>query len=413
MVSLMKSNFGRNIITILTGASIAQAIPLAISPILTRLYTPEDFGLFAVYMAIASIIGVAATGRYELAIMLPKKDEDAYHIVYLSFLITSVLSLFLLAIVFLFNNYISEKIGRPDISKWLYLIPFSVFVTGLYNTFNYWHNRNKRYRIIAVNRTIQSGSTSINQLIIGYLSNFNGLILGGLLGQASALFFLIKKSSFPNGSKYCFNIKKITVIAKKYKKFPILDVPTALINLIANQAPNLLLASLFSSSVSGFYYLTQRVLQAPITLISGSVLDVFKQRASNDYKLYGNCRDIYKKTFLLLLIMALPPSIILVIWVEDIFELVFGSDWRVAGEYAQILIPALFLRFIVNPLSFVIYIADKQHINLIGMSFLCCSILMSLFVADSPSVAVTMVSASFCLTYLFYFYFSARIAQAI
>lgn len=409
----MKSDYGRNIITIMTGTSIAQAIPIAISPILTRIYTPEDFGLFAVYMAIASIIGVAASGRYELAIMLPKKDEDAYHIVCLSFLITLTLSLFLLVIVFFTNDYIVEKIGRPDISKWLYLIPFSVFVTGLYNSFNYWSNRNKHYRTIAINRTIQSSTTNITQLVVGYLSSLNGLVLGALLGQMSALFFLVKKSTISNSKKYSFSLKKIIFNAKEYKKFPLLDVPAALINLVANQAPNLLLSSLFSPSITGFYYLTQRVLQAPVTLISGSVLDVFKQRASHDYKLYGNCKNIYKKTFFLLLALAFPPSIILLIWVVDIFELVFGVDWRVAGEYAQILIPALFLKFIANPLSFVIYIADKQHINLIGMSFLCFAVVASLFMADTPDTAIIMISASFFITYLFYLFMSAKLAKLI
>jgi O-antigen/teichoic acid export membrane protein len=315
--------------------------------------------------------------------------------------------------MFFFNNHIAYKLGRPDISNWLYLIPISVFLTGLYNAFNYWQNRNKKYRTIAVNRTIQSGSTSLSQLVIGYISNVNGLVLGGLLGSLSALFFLIKKSLSLNSSKYLFNYKKIIVNAKKYKKFPILDVPAALINLVANQAPNLLLASLFSPSVAGFYYLTQRVLQAPVTLISSSVLDVFKQRASDDYKLYGNCKYIYKKTFLLLLTMALPPSIILLIWVEDFFVWVFGDDWRAAGQYAQLLVPALFIRFIVNPLSFVIYVAEKQHINLIGMSFLCIMIGLSLFLGDTPDAAVAMISISFCSTYLFYLFISARLSKLI
>ena len=75
-----KSEFTRNVLTLMTGTTIAQAIPIAISPILTRLYTPKDFGVLALFVAITSIFGSIANGRYELAIMLPKKDEDAINI---------------------------------------------------------------------------------------------------------------------------------------------------------------------------------------------------------------------------------------------------------------------------------------------------------------------------------------------
>ena len=95
-----KSEFSRNVLTLMTGTTIAQAIPIAISPILTRIYAPEDFGMFALYMSVASIISVIATGRYELAIMLPKKDEDAVNIVALSIIISFFVSFISLLIVF-------------------------------------------------------------------------------------------------------------------------------------------------------------------------------------------------------------------------------------------------------------------------------------------------------------------------
>ncbi|QFU01499.1 colanic acid exporter [Halomonas sp. THAF5a] len=343
--------------------------------------------------------------------MLPEKKENVFHVACLSLLVTSFLTLCLFLIVLLFNDAIAEILNRPEISFWLYLVPISVIISGFYQTLSYWHIKNKRYKVMATNRVMQSSATNFSQLALGCIGSSSGLIWGGGVGQATSLFFLLRKSLLLNYFCFPFSALKVIAIAKRYKKFPILDVPTTLINLAANQAPNILLASFFSSSTAGFYYLTQRVLQAPITLISTSVLDVFKQKASEDYKRDGHCRKIFKKTFLVLFFMALPPSIALYIWVEDLFTFVFGDSWREAGKYAQLLIPALFFRFVVNPLSFVIYIAEKQHINLVGMFFLFLSIIFSLVTADTAYFAISMISASFCMTYFFYFITSAKMAK--
>ena len=122
-----KSEFNRNILTLMTGTTIAQAIPIAISPILTRIYTPEDFGIFAIFLAITLIIGSIANGRYELAIMMPKKDEDAINIFALGFIITTSLSLLLLVLVLIFQKYFIFLLKNEEIGVWLYFVPISVF----------------------------------------------------------------------------------------------------------------------------------------------------------------------------------------------------------------------------------------------------------------------------------------------
>ena len=120
---LLKSEFNRNVLTLMTGSTISLAIPIAISPILTRIYTPEDFGVFSLYMAITTIIAVIATGRYELAIMLPKKDENAADILILSLIVSLVISLISFLIIFFFNSQITNILGSQEISRWLYLVP--------------------------------------------------------------------------------------------------------------------------------------------------------------------------------------------------------------------------------------------------------------------------------------------------
>ena len=122
-----KSEFNRNILTLMTGTTIAQAIPIAISPILTRIYTPEDFGIFAIFLAITLIIGSIANGRYELAIMIPKKDEDAINIFALGFIITTSISLLLLVLVLIFQKYFIFLLKNEEIGVWLYFFPILLF----------------------------------------------------------------------------------------------------------------------------------------------------------------------------------------------------------------------------------------------------------------------------------------------
>ncbi len=380
----------------------AQALAISISPILTRIYTPEDFGLFALYSALVSIISIVVTGRYELAIMLPKKEEEAFQIMALTIIISMATSGLLLIIAIVFNGELTIILKNQEISPWLYLLPFSVLISGLYQVLNFWNNRKKSYLEIAKNRIILSGGVAINQLGFAYAIKSMGLILGQFLGQLIALAYFIKKFQSDDRGAFVLNKLKIIALARKYKKYPKIDTPTTFINIAANQAPNILLVAFFSANAGGFYYLTQKILQAPISLISTSVLDVFKQKASEDYRKNGHCRGIFLKTFWSLLLMATPVSFTLFFIIEDLFAFVFGELWREAGTYAQILVPALLLRFIANPLSFMFYISNKLEFNLMGMVLLFLFVIFSLLIPSNSTTAIMLISLSFSVIYLYY-----------
>ena len=164
-----KSEFSRNVLTLMTGTTIAQAIPIGISPILTRIYSPEDFGIFALFLAITNIIGSVANGRYELAIMLPKKDEDAINTAALGFSISSILSLLILILVIIFKDFFVYLIGNEEIGLWLYFVPITVFLLGLWNVLNYYNNRKENYKDLRNAHIIRSIVLASSHLIIGFL----------------------------------------------------------------------------------------------------------------------------------------------------------------------------------------------------------------------------------------------------
>jgi len=388
----------------MTGTTIAQAIPIAISPILTRIYTPEDFGVFALYMSIAAIISVIATGRYEMSIMLPKEDEDVKSIVKLIMILLSAVTFITFLIVFFFNHTITNLFENPEISNWLYFLPISIFLIGLYQIYNYLLIREKNFKRLSTNKIIVSTTNASTQLAYGFaFSNGFGLLYGNIIGYVISIYFIIKSKVV--NKYFTFKDNSINKVAKEYQNFPKYDVPSVLVNVIANQLPLLALGKFFGLGVVGFYSLTYKVLMMPISLLSSTVLDVFKQRATEDYNKHGNCKDIYVKTFKSLVLLGILPFTILGIFAPEIFAFVFGEKWKVAGEFAQIMTPMFFLNFIVNPLSYTFFIAQKQRLNLIGQFILLILTIISIYVGiqfNDEYFTIIAFAISYSFVYIFY-----------
>jgi len=361
-----KSEFTRNVVTLMTGTIVAQAIPIAISPILTRLYTPADFGLFALFFAILSIFSVVMNGRYENAIMLPKKDEDAINIFALAFLINVLISFLLFIIVLIFNESITTILGDKRISLWLYFIPISLFFVGLFNILNVFNNRRKNYKDIAKALWFKSLIMAIIQVGLGFIKQgATGLISGQIVSQ---LFANIKLSkNIYQDKKLLDSIKrvKIVALAKKYDNFPKFSIPSALANVLSGHLANILISSFFSIATLGFYSLVQRVLGIPSALIGKSIAQVYYQEGVKEKNKTGRVSITFNSTLKKLLFIGLPSFTLLFFIVEDLFSIVFGEEWRVAGEYAKIVIPMFFFRFLGASLSATYDIFQKLEIELI------------------------------------------------
>jgi len=356
-----KSEFSRNVLTLMTGTIIAQAIPIAISPILTRIYTPEDFGLFALFIAITAIFGSMANARYELAIMLPKKDEDAINIFALGFIITSAVSLLLLVLVVIFNDYFTKLLNNSEISIWLYFAPIAVFFTGLWNILNYFNNRKKQYKDLAKATILKSIVAAVVQLSVGFLkSGATGLISGQILAQLFANTKLL--SNILKDKILLSKITKLKIIAlaKRYKDFPKFSMPSVILNTASLQVPVLLLSVFFGSSVVGFYSLSHRFISMPMSIIGGSIGQVFFQKSSELKNDKEALKSLTLKTYTKLFQIGLIPFSIIAVFSDYIFGFAFGKNWVIAGEYAQVLSLWILFVFISSPLSNLCSILEKQ-----------------------------------------------------
>jgi O-antigen/teichoic acid export membrane protein len=239
-----------------------------------------------------------------------------------------------------------------------------------------------------------------------------GLLFGNLTGYIISLFFIIRSKIV---NKY-FDFKGLPIkhVANEYKNFPKFDVPSVLLNVVANQVPLFALGKYFGLGVLGFYSLMYKVLMMPINLLSNTILDVFKQRATEDYNKYGNCQDIYVKTLKKLILLGIIPFSVLGIFAPDIFAFVFGEKWKVAGEFAQIMTPMFFLNFVVNPLSYTFFIVQKQKLNMIGQFLLLCLTLISIYFGikfDNEYTIVIAFSISYSIIYIIYIILSYQFSK--
>ena len=393
-----QSNFVRNVLTLLTGTTIAQAIPIAISPILTRIYTPDDFGLLTLFIAISFIFGSIANAKYEQVIMLPKKDEDAINIFALGFIITTTLTLLLFLIILFFHTQITYLLHNEAIGIWLYFIPVSVFFIGLFNLLNYFNSRKKFYKDIAKASIVKSLVLATIQLSIGFIkSGATGLITGQFLSQMFANIQLLKNIFQDKGLLSQIKKIKIIALAKKYSHFPKFALPSNLANVLSQHLTNILISSFYSVATLGFYALVQRVLAMPSSLIGNAIGQVFFQEGMEEKHKTGSIINTFNATAKKLIIIAFPAFLLLFIVVEELFAFVFGEEWRIAGEYAKIIIPYFFISFISSTLSPTYDIFGRLKVELLWQVILLIGILSILIFANFKELEFKILLTLFML----------------
>ena len=393
----------------MTGASIAEAIPVAISPILTRLYSPEDFGILSVFVAFLTLMGYVVNARYDAAIMLPKSDKEAINLFALGMSINFIISLCLLIIIFLFSNEIAIILGNEKIKFWLYFLPISIFLAGVFNIANYFNNRKKEYCNIKNAYLFKSITLSSIQVLMGILkSGASGLISGLIISQIFANGRLVKTVIRDRTNISLISKNEIIKVAKKFKKFPKILIWGGVSSISSTHITNLLISSLFSLSTLGFYALAQRLLALPSALISDQIGKAFFQTYSESSNETKSGYDIFIKTFKNLIYIGVPIYLLIYIFIENIFAIVFGEEWRIAGSYAKIMAPVFFFAFILDPVSLINQVNQKGSIEIFwqfGLLILNITILtVGNFYSLTFESILIILSLLISAYYLLYFY---------
>ena len=409
----MSNSFIKNILTVMTGTALAAAVPIAVSPILTRLYTPNTFGLFGSFTAIVALLSIIATFRYEIAIMLPKNKKLANYVAQLAIAIAIFASsIFLL--IFLFSiPYIHPYIKiNQNLNIIVILLIIALLINAILQSLAYLSNRYQIFKYLAKNRLIISTITAVSQLVLCQVAPELGLIFGYILGLTIGATLLLLKLHRLQLFNTIASPRVLKSIAFRYRKFPQYDILTTLMCTGSSQIPVLMLGMLFNPTISGYYYLTQRIIQTPINIISGSVLEVFKEKASRSIRVTGTATSVYYKTLLMLATGSLFFGLLIYLLIDEIIVFTFGPTWSEAGLYAKILLPAMMLRFISNPLGVMIYIKEKQQINLYMNTVLFIAIIATFFIAKTPEHIIIGLSLSYSFIYLAQIFISYNLAKS-
>jgi lipopolysaccharide exporter len=365
---MTESRFSIDVLTLVTGTTVSLIITLLASPIITRLYGPAAFGLVALFTSITGILGVIACLRYELAIVLPKSDEEAANIFGLCMLLVVLVSIATIPGIILLQQPIVQFLKAPQLGQFFWLIPPTLLISGTFLALNYWNTRTKQFKRLSIARISSSFSTTGTQLGAGFLGYTTGgvLIYANILGQLVSTCVLGLQIMREHLSFFKQNItwKGMVEASKKYSNFPKYDVWSALINTISWQVPVLLLSSFFSTTIVGYYSLGMMMVTIPMSLIGGAIAQVFFQRAAIAQH-EGSLSIIFEDAYSFLIKISLFPLLLLTFIGQDLFILIFGPSWGEAGYYIQILsVWAVFL-FISSPLSAILSVAGKQKTGLI------------------------------------------------
>lgn len=390
-----------NTLILISGTGAAQLLGIIFSPVFTRVYTPSDFGVFAVFTSLLSLLSVISSLRYEIAIPLPKNEAGGKYLLILCSLITLLLSAFSLIFALLSGKLIIDLLFQDVNSHILYFVPFSLLFLGLFKSAQYYSIRNDWYKVISFSKLTQSIPQIITQIIFGFLSlGPIGLILGDLIGKFLSCITLwinlLKNNIFLDLS---FNRKILYKTAKRYKSFPLISSWSALISQAGLIIPTILLTALYGTTVSGWYALVQRVFAVPMDLIGQSIYSVYIAEFSKSDK--TTIRKTFFRFFLFLFFLGSIPCLIIFFWGDVIFVVIFGREWFQAGNFAKVLSFAFLFRFAMSPLSQTLNLLEKQRVQLLWDILRLCLITSSIIICYKFNLNPVTTMIYYCCVVIF------------
>lgn len=357
---LSSSSFLKNSSILALGTGLAFAIAFLFQPLLTRIYTPEEFGLFSVYTSVFGILVSISSFRYDTAIIVTKTKQEGFNLTVVSIVLAFIFSIVLFPAFLIFDNEIVSLVGvDSENTLWLYFIPLSVFLFSSYRSINTLLTRNKKFKASSINKIVRRSSEGVMQLFFGKLTISYGLIYGGLIGDllnniSGFIQLRIKRNTIK-----LITIQKLKEVMIRYKSYPIMGTIPYFLNTISLLIPVLIFNRLFNQEDTGQLGLSLNVLSIPISLISMSFSQVLSQDLARKKNNNSPILKFIVKVSLGLFVLATIGVIIIYFFSVPLFTFVFGNEWVVAAKISSVMVFALGIKFIVSPLSVIFTSLEK------------------------------------------------------
>lgn len=338
------------------GTAGAQLVTVLASPVLTRLFTPNDFGAFTAFAAVGAILAGMGALRFEYAIPLASDERAALHVARLGLLATLGIAVVVLLASLLFSSVIHHAIGvDPHLQL---LLPLYTLGFGGAAVLGQIAIRRQQYNITAQRKLVQSIGTVVAQLGAGAVKmGAMGLSLGYALGQVLAFVSLVGVTGIARGRS---TGKDLKAVFARYRRFPLLLAPSGLLNAAGTHIPALLVVACFGVTVGGWFGLTQRILAAPVGLVGTSLAQVYIGELAAVHRSGGQrAFALFQRVSRALMAAALVLSIALAVLAPTLFPLVFGQQWSSSGHYAQALSLGIAGQLIAAPLSQTLVVSGR------------------------------------------------------
>ena len=350
------------------GTAAAQGIGLLALPLLTRFYSPEDFSLLAVYVAILTMSSAVTCMRLDTAIPLPENDDEAANLLALALSSATVVIVLSGLVVFFFGPSLAAAAGRPEIAPHLWLVPFGIGLMGLYSSFQYMAMSQKAFKLIARTKITQAMVGLGSQVGMGWAGVVPlGLLLGHALMSGAGVVALAMRTlrrSAGGVSMKAVSWPRLRQTLHTYRRFPQYSVAEELSNNAGIQLPILLIAAFLVGPEAGLLFLAMRAVGTPMTIVGGAVAQVYYSHAA-EYARQGTLTDETTTVFKRLSRMLVVPMLILGPFAPDLFRVAFGPEWERAGVIVIMMLPWYAFRLIASPISMVMHVRMRQQLMLV------------------------------------------------
>lgn len=362
---MLRSSGVRNFAKLFSANVVAQAIGLLVYPILTRIYSPEDFGLLNLFLSIGGVLTLIAVAEYHYAIVLPKEEKDAVGVFHVGFLLLSCLVI-LVGVSGVFSEPISLLFKAPSLSSVYYLLPGYVFLMGLWNLLNYWYTRQQKFGKISIYQMSQSIISSASKIILGIQNLLRvGMVYSVVFAPLISILLVVVGSWRTLTPLFKFSWNNICQQAAKYKNFPLYVMPRGLLNTLGGNLPTLLLTPYFGLVEIGFFGMALTLAFRPINIVCSSLYQVLYQKVTDKVNEQKEVLSLLRNFLMQIGVVTLLLFGVLYLVMPYMVSFLLGAEWGVVSDYIRIFLPWLFFVVLNTSLSFLPDVFGKQSIYLL------------------------------------------------
>jgi O-antigen/teichoic acid export membrane protein len=417
--TLRRKKFDRGHRSFVLSSGLVQLLPLLTAAIVARLYTPAAFGAYAVFYAIVAIISSCGSLALQNAILIEDDDDGARQVTLLALSIAFLTSLLsLLVFVFVPQGVLVGAFG-PDASVILPWAGGTIWLTSGYTVLYSWFVRNGEFALLAKNKLVLGVSTVVIQISIGLFElEAAGFVIANAVGSGLAIALLAPRFWREVVARaQSFSIQSAREKFSKHRDLPIYTVPATLLNTFGAQLPELLINRFFGANLLGQYSLANRVINMPLSFLSVSLQDIFREQASKELRATGNCRKSFHTFFLISFAASIAIMVPIALFIPIVFPWLFGHQWDQSGSLVQAIVFLMAIRFVSSPLSYVWILRDRQKEDLlwqIGLVVISVGALFGVpYLIDNASLIQTLglYSVAAGLWYAFCIFLSFRFAR--